>query len=745
MTFIKQLASFLRQRTHVVALAAIVLAIQFFPDHPPAGIYGLGVVSGAALALHALGLVLIFRSNRIINFAQVQVGITCGVLFASLIHLGPLLRLVEAVCPGCTAASGWIDVNYWLSIAIALLFAGLLGYSVYFFVIRKFANAPRLILTVATIFVAQLLAGLAGVIPRLLASEEQRDFGLELGASSPSFDFVVSVDSVRFHAPAVLTLIVAAIGATALAIYLKRSSTGIAIRSSSDNPDRASTLGINVSAVSGRVWLLASLLSGAAGILGAMAVSPVGQTPLQVAGTVRILAVAVIAGLQSLPIVLGASIVFGMLDQAVLWSFGSLVVLDGILLFLVGGVLLLQRYKQVRATSAVVTGWRATREARPIPPPLMALPEVQMWRRIGLVALSIVLFGIPWILSPRQTGTVSAALIFAIVGLSLLVLTGWAGQISLGQFGFAAIGGWVVAMLPLPFPLDLLLGAVAGSLVAIIVGIPALKMRGLHLAITSLAFSLTATTLLLNHDYLGRGLPQTIDRPALVGMDLDDERSFYYATLFVLIVVAVAVAGMRRSRTGRALIAARDNEPGAQTFGISPVRIRLVAFAASGFIAALAGGLFALNQHGVKTAAFAPEASVTVFLMTVIGGLGSIVGPLVGALYLGVLELFATNSTVQFVATGGGGLFLLLIVPGGLAKMIFEIRDALLRRFARRHRIVVPSLMGEGGWTQGIIPIEPKRDGAAAAYVEEKYRLRDQWALAAVGAEAAESETDRGN
>lgn len=738
----------LRDRNDILALVAILLSIQFFPGKGvPAGIYGLGIVGGSALALQAIGIVLVYRSNRIINFAQVQVGVVAGTLFATLVRYQPLVRLVQSVCPPCldrplpesragqTAflVDSVYKVNYYASIILAFGFALLLGFLIYRFVVRRFDNAPRLILTVATIFIAQTLGGLQALIPRLLTTEAQREAGLQLNAPPVPFTFTLRWEPARFNAPEVLTVVVAAIAIGGLFWYFRRSSTGVAIRAGAENPARVATLGVNVTSVTARVWIFAAALSGIVAILQAMSVGGQGSTSLSVSSTVRILAVAVIARMVSLPMTALAAVVFGILDQGVLWAFGSVVVLDGVLLFIVGAVLLLQRFKVSRAELEQASAWRAAREIRPTPKELAGVPSVRRWYRNLRVLGVIVALGVPWALSPSQTNLAALTLIYMMIAASLLVLTGWAGQISLGQFAFAAIGGYVAAVLHAPFPIPLLLGAAVGAVAAVVVGLPALKMRGLHLAITTMALALSATALLLNPRYLGKSLPSTLERPVLLGMKLDDQRVFYYFALVLLAAVTAAVVGMRRSRTARALIAARDNEQAAQSFGINLVRLRLGAFAASGFIAALAGALFAYHQYGVKSQAYAPEQSILMFTMAVIGGLGSLTAVYIGALYVGILTIFGASPIFFALSSGAGGLALLLFIPGGLGQLVFDIRDGVLRRVASRHRIVVPSLVADlrvdvsGAPTAAIAP--KMRPGGGAVFVPRRYRLDDQWAL----------------
>jgi branched-chain amino acid transport system permease protein len=284
-----------------------------------------------------------------------------------------------------------------------------------------------------------------------------------------------------------------------------------------------------------------------------------------------------------------------------------------------------------------------------------------------------------------------------------------------------------------PFPFALLAGALLGAVAAVAIGLPALRLRGLHLAISTLAFATGVDAILLNSRYLGKHLPDAVRRPIVLGIDFADQRVFYYFTLAFLLVAVGAVAGMRRSRTGRALIACRDNDSLAQAFGINLVRLRLSSFAISGFIAALAGGLFAYAQFGVHSQTFDVGASINIFLVAVIGGMGTIAGPLMGAAYYGIVNIFSDSPLIALIATGGGVILVLLFLPGGLADGAFRIRDALLRRVAERRHISVPSLIADGKGAVGeLAPIAPKqRPGGGKILVPSRYRLDDQWGLEA--------------
>ena len=720
-------------------LLAILVVIQILPAlldeaRLPLGLYGFGLTGGAALALQAAGMILVYRSNRIINFAQVQVGAVAAAFFVAMVQYLPILRLFSYVCPPClvSAPRGFQIFNYFFSLIAAMGLAVLISYLVYF-VARRFREAPRLVLTVATIFIAQLLGGMQGWLPQLLANEDQREAGVQLSAAKPPFSLSLRVAGTTFQAPDIMMFVVAIAAIALLSVWLRRSSTGTAIRASAENADRAQSVGINVTKVTGRVWLIAGGLSGIVAILTAMSIGVGSQPTLSAGGMVRILAVAVIARLVSLPITVAAALVMGIFEQAVLWFFSSVTPLDGLLLVVLALVLLVQPYRLSRAELDQASGWQAARQIRPIPRELRGLPIITKWLRGGAtVGLGLAL-GLPWVMSPSQTNLLAYVMIVGVVSLSVLVLTGWAGQISLGQFAFAAIGGYVAAVLQIPFLLALIAGSLAGGLVALLIGLPAIKMRGLHLAITTLSFALAVSAILLNPNYLGKALPATLERPTFLGLDMEDDRTFYYFTLVVLIFVVTAVVGLRRSRMARALIAARDNEQAAQSFGINLLTARLTAFAVSGLIAALAGALFAFHQHGVRAISYAPEVSVRMFLIAVIGGLGGVWAPLVGVtLFEGVLTIVTTNPVVTFLATGGGGLAVLLLAPGGLAQVIVNMRDSILRSIARRSRIVVPSLLADVDPTLETprVPIAPKlKPGGGGAFVPRRYEVGGQWAL----------------
>ena len=662
-----------------------------------AAIVGTGGVYGAITALTAVGIVLVYRSGRIVNFAQAGFGVAAMMLYL----------LVSA---------RW-EWSWWIAAPLCIALAAVVGFFVEVLIIRRFTKAPRLVLTVVTIALAQSFAALALNMPRWFGYKPDPEDPIAGLAALPAFPPKTPFESwtfgwgpMRFSGDHVAAVVVAAVVMVALALFLRRSRTGVAIRGASENTNRAELLGINVSTLSSVVWIVAALLGATAGLLNAMVgnttiagalgrgiaggggvASAVGATTL-----LRALTAAVIARMSSIPVAVCAAISIAMFEQSVYWATGNTTTVDVVLVAVIVVSLLLQRRAAGRFDEAETASWESTEEISGIPPQLASLPQVRTGVRRALWVLAAVIAAYPWVMSPSQTNLGGIYAIYGIVGISLVVLTGWAGQISLGQFGFvaigAAVGGAVTANMNLPFPIALVVGAVAAGAVAVAIGLPALRIKGLFLAVTTLAFSVAAGTWFLRFGWV----PDQVTRPAFLGFDAKtDERTYYYVCVAGLAVAIFFAQGLRRTRTGRVLIAMRDNERTAQAYGINLVRIRLIAFAIAGMFAGFAGVLFAHHQNGVNAASYGPEQSLQMFLMAVIGGLGSVYAVLVGALYLGTTTVVIDNAAGQLLASSFGVLLILLFFPSGLGAMVFKARDAWLRRIALRNRIFVPSLLGD--------------------------------------------------
>jgi branched-chain amino acid transport system permease protein len=414
----------------------------------------------------------------------------------------------------------------------------------------------------------------------------------------------------------------------------------------------------------------------------------------------RALTACVIARMDNIPVAVAAAVGISIFEQSVFWAVRQSSIVDAVLLGVIVVSLLLQRGRLGRVDESATSTWAATEEIRGIPSELATMPQVKRGVRRALWLLAAAILVYPWVMSPSQTNLGALYAIYGIIGISLVTLTGWAGQISLGQFGFvcvgAVVGGATTGRWDLPFPVALVLGTAVAAGVAVVVGLPALRIRGLFLAVTTLAFAMSCSTVLLNPDFFGWLLPARVSRPVLLWFDSNtDERTYYYLCAAALGAAIFVVQGLRKTRTGRLLIAMRDNERTAQSHGANLVRNRLTAFALSGGLAGFAGVLYAHHQAAVSPQAFGPEQSIQMFLMAVIGGLGSITGALLGAIYLGTVNLVIGGSAGRLLASGGGFLAVLLFYPGGLGAALYAARDAWLRRIAMLDRIFVPSQVGD--------------------------------------------------
>ena len=312
---------------------------------------------------------------------------------------------------------------------------------------------------------------------------------------------------------------------------------------------------------------------------------------------------------------------------------------------------------------------------------------------LGMVAV----LGWVWVAPFSFLGTGNLALTYALVAISLVVLTGWVGQISLAHASFVGVGafttGLVVRSWDVPFPLTLPVGAIAAGASAAVLGLVALRVRGLYLAVATLIFAWMAQEYLFNQPWLAGvgGSSSATIKPlgpegTLPHLDFADRRTFYYVILAATLVVLLGAANLRDSKTGRAWFAVKGSEVAAASLGIPVVRYKLSAFATSGVIAGIAGSLVMTHQQVVTSPSFAPNVSLFYLAIAVVGGLTSLGGALAsGVLFAGLEELFfRVDALAGFLQIVSAGLLavVLLFFPSGLAGVPVSTGKAL-RRLAR--------------------------------------------------------------
>ena len=268
------------------------------------------------------------------------------------------------------------------------------------------------------------------------------------------------------------------------------------------------------------------------------------------------------------------------------------------------------------------------------------LPYLDTWFWYGLLLLA--LFGLPY-LAPAYVLNIGIMILIAATGaIGLNLVTGSAGLISLGHAGFLAIGAYTSGILltdhgwPL-LPAVLMAGALA-ALISLVVGIPSLRLKGLYLAITTLAFSIITTTLILEASSVtGGSSGKMVTRPDVLGWSLDSSSAIYYLALVVCILTVLGALNLMRSRVGRAWGAIRDYDIAASLMGIHVRAYKLLAFTVSAFITGVAGSVLALHLRYLNIDSFALITSIEVLTMIIVGGLGSIRGAVLGAIVITIL------------------------------------------------------------------------------------------------------------
>lgn len=650
-------------RTVGPALAIVVVQLIWFPM-PSGGVLA-GVVLGLLGSLAAIGLALVWRANRVINFAQGDLGTTPATLAVLLITLSGL---------------PWL-----LGMAIGLVAAVLVGLLADILVIRRFFRSPRLIMTVATLGLSQILAFGTLALPLLWGE------GPAIRSLPAPFEWSAEIGGVVFDANDLIAVIVAPLLLIGVAALLRLTDTGIAVRASAERAERAAVLGIPVRRLEAQVWTLASVLSFCSVALTAGVASLPTGFGLGLTVLLRALAALVVGRMTHLVAIATTAVALGVLEAGIQWNTGESWLVSPFLAALIVISLLLERRSTTRADSDLTSSWRTTGDVRPTPYRLARLPEVRLARWVVGLLLVAVALGLPHLIGTNGQLKAGVIVVFATIGTSIVVLTGWAGLVSLGQMAFVgaggAVGAWVMVEQGWDPIVAMVVAGVVGAVVAVLVGLPALRLRGMYLAITTLALSLAASDWIFSNkiaDWIPRG---SFPRPALFGrFELDTPLRIYYFALAVLVLAVLALRGVRNSRTGRVLVALRDNEGGATAYGISTTRAKLTAFAISGATAAIAGVVMVISQGAFRDVTYGPWESVDVFVATVIGGLGTLGGAVLGALFQRGAQ-WLLPAPWGFLATGVGVLVVLLSMPDGIGGLVFRIRDRFLAWAARRNGV----------------------------------------------------------
>jgi branched-chain amino acid transport system permease protein len=681
-----------RETALSVARVAAIVVVGFVGIRvafdPPSGTIFNGLATGTLYGLIGVSLILVYRTHRIINFAVAGIGAVPGI--------SAVLLMVTR------------DWSWYVAFPMAIVGGALAGGLVDVLVMRRFAKAPRLILTVATIGVSQILAYFGFLIGLGLGTEGEQQPQPTTPFSSLGF-FIGKQKFTHDYTFAVAVVILCVVG---LGLFLRFSRIGIALRASAENSERASLLGIPVSRVQTVSWVLAGGLAGVVLFLLSTIVGVPGDASLGPQVLIYALTAAVIGRMDRIGVTLVAGMGVGVLVESSLVRTGSDSITTGVMLAIILLALAFQRNALSRAMDAGVATWQAVQEFRGVPAELRNVREVRILKVVVAVVVAAFFLGAPFILDEARIGDAQTVVIVCIVAVSLVILTGWAGQISLGQFGLVGVGAIIAGRMAVTWNQDIFLivfvAAIAGAVVSVLVGIPALRLPGLYLGVTTLAFAASMHYLFLNRGYwIGRDLlPPSGDRivtPCLwdgrvcMGDGVIPTRGYYFFCLAILGLVVLMARSYRNTRAGRAVLAVRENSRAASSYSVNPARTKLAAFAVSGSVASIAGALLAFQSGSIDASTYGVSPSLRIFVTVVIGGLTSIGGAIFGTVLLESVRLFGEDAVenLSLLVTGPGLLVVLLLLPGGFAEGMYRLRDAVLRFIANRNGILVPSLVAD--------------------------------------------------
>ncbi|WP_405622847.1 ABC transporter permease subunit [Streptomyces sp. NBC_00076] len=599
----------------------------------------LGLGLGALYALTAHGIVLVYRGSGVLNFAHGAIGMAGAYVQWEL--------------------ASQHDVPYWPATACGVLASAVLGVLTHLLVLRPLRRASSLARLVGTLAVFIVLTAIAvkryGDSLQLVPGKLPTKLLTVAGAT-------VSEDRVW--------LLAIALAITALLHLLyKRTLFGLGTTAVAENEGAAAALGWSPDLIATGNWALGSALAGLTGILivPVIGLSVTGLTTLLLSA----LAAALVGRFSSFPVTLAGGLVIGVV-QSELTRFGTDVTgLASSVPFLFIALVLVARGRALPLRGMFLDRLPGlgTGRVRPVP---LALTVV-----VGLVLVSLS--------TPLWADAITTTLVLSLIILSIIVVTGYAGQVSLAAYALAGTGAFIAGHTAAdwgwPFELALLAGVLGTVPIGLLFALPAVRTRGVNLAIITLGLGTTLEAMVFQNTDLSTTTGSdgiAVGKQTLFGISVSgvDHPQRYASVVLVLFVAAVlVVANVRRSRTGRRLVAVRANERAAAALGIDVRAAKLYAFGLSAAIAALAGVLTGFRSTSVVFSDFASFNSITALGLAVIGGVGFLVGPLFGATFaagtvgarFGDLVLPGLSEWMPLI----GGVILVLTLVGnqdGIAK-----------------------------------------------------------------------------
>lgn len=592
----------------------------------------LGLGAGAVYALLALGLVLKYRSTGVVDFGHGAVAMFIAYVYLGLRSTGSL-ELPWPVLPHSVSLGG-SAIGVPAAILISLAYAVVLGLALYIPIYRPLRHAPPLIRVCASIGTMLYLQAVAvlnfGTIPASTAP---------ILPASPITIAGINVPADRLWLAGIAIALAAALG-----LVYRYTYFGLATRAAAENETGAQLIGFSAARIGAGNWVIATLLAGGAGILIApiSTVDPTSYTLF----IVPALGAALLARFRSFAIAAAVGLALGMLQSETLkvLSVATWLPRQGLPEALPFVLI-------VVAMTLLTRGVGARGELAEQHNPSLGSP-----RNPYLTALACFVVGSLALV--LLDGAMRTALISSFVttclALSVVVLTGYVGQVSLAQLSFAGVSAFILThitgTLGIGFPFSLLLASLAAVPLGLLIGLPALRLRGVNLAVVTLAAAFALDSLLFERvGFTGGQGGRRVDAPTLLGWNLGISEGHSYPrvifgvlVLLIVCLVGVLVARLRRAPAGRMLIAVRSNQRAAAAAGIDVARAKLFAFALSAWIAGVGGCLYAYQAMNVSPPTFNTFNSLSLLAIVYIGSVGRISGAVVAGIMLSSTGLMVT-------------------------------------------------------------------------------------------------------
>ncbi|MCW2600177.1 MAG: amino acid/amide transporter rane protein 2, family / amino acid/amide transporter [Frankiales bacterium] len=630
----------------------------------------IGIVAGATYAIAASGLVLTYATSNVFNMAHGSVGMFMAFLYWEV-----------------QVNQGWPT---WLALLFVLgLAAPAMGLLLERVMMRRLTEAPVAISIVVTVGLLVALIGLAQTVWK------------PAGRDIPEF-FVgqaVDIGPVRVTIHQLITLGTALALAGGLYVLLNRTRIGTAMRAVVDNRELLALHGGRPNLLSGLSWAMGCSLAALAGILIAPQISLdyITLTLLVISAY----AAAMVGRLKNLPRTFVGALVLGLLTTYAQWGVSkidksTLDASQGLIqgarialptLFLLAVMLVLPQEKL-----------RVGRIGGTTLPPLPSWRKTLAWSGVFLA----VVYTFTANISPANNSRFGQALCLSLIMLSLVLLTGYGGDVSLCQLSFVGVGALVTGRLVHGItPVTIVVAFLVSGAVGVLIAVPALRLRGLYLGLGTLAVASAMDTLVFETSFFGfgaRGASFDITRPSW----LRSEQSFVMAVAVAFVVMSMVVLAIRRGKYGRILLATRDSQAACATLGFSTTAVRVAVFGVSAGLAGVAGVFYTGMHVSVSTEDFFFFKSLPLLLFAAVAGLTCISGALLGGLFYGVLPFLNDKypSVATLVAGPGllAGILLLGGNPNGFVGILFGLRSKLpaelVPAFARRSRAKAGVVVG---------------------------------------------------